>query len=72
MLFVHIIQLSELAYSQVFKALRFQPVLAETLLPHSFLQRSLLLSYLTIVRPSLSYPKETTCKIFKIVRHFTI
>ncbi len=38
MLFVHIIQLSDLAYSQVFKALRFQPVLAETLLPLSHLE----------------------------------
>ncbi len=38
MLFVHIIQLSDLAYSQVFKALRFQPVLAETLLPLSVLE----------------------------------
>lgn len=46
--------------------------MAELILPHSFLQRSLLLSYLTIVRPSLSYPKETISKIFKIVRHFTI
>ncbi len=38
MLFVHIIQLSDLAYSQVFKALRFQPVLAETFLPLSVLE----------------------------------
>lgn len=38
MLFVHITQLSDVAYSQVFKALRFQPVLAETLLPRNKLR----------------------------------
>ena len=52
MLFVHITQLSDVAYSQVFKALRFQPVLAETLLPQTVLRQ-----LMTTKMVSISFPQ---------------